>query len=95
MAIGQGALTVTPLQLARAIGGLAIGGVWHHPHLLKALDQTDKPTEWSLNPDNVKDVVDGMYGVVNEWRYGSGARNCPESKSAAKPVRRNWPPTIM
>ena len=74
VAIGQGALTVTPLQLARAIGGLAIGGVWHHPHLLKALDQTDKPTEWSLNPDNVKDVVDGMYGVVNEWGTGVAAQ---------------------
>jgi penicillin-binding protein 2 len=74
VAIGQGALTVTPLQLARAIGGLAIGGVWHHPHLFKALDQTDKPTEWSLNPDNVKDVVDGMYGVVNEWGTGVAAQ---------------------
>ena len=36
VAIGQGALTVTPLQLARAIGGIAMGGVWHHPHLVKA-----------------------------------------------------------
>ena len=36
MAIGQGALTATPLQLARAIGGFAIGGVWHRPHLVKA-----------------------------------------------------------
>ena len=35
VAIGQGAITVTPLQLARAIGGLAIGGTWHHPHLVK------------------------------------------------------------
>ncbi|HVW86221.1 MAG TPA: penicillin-binding protein 2, partial [Bryobacteraceae bacterium] len=34
VSIGQGALTVTPLQLARAIGGLAVGGVWHVPHLL-------------------------------------------------------------
>jgi len=72
VAIGQGALTVTPLQLARAIGGLAIGGVWHHPHLLKALDQTDKPTEWSLNPTNVREIIDGMYGVVNEG--GTGVR---------------------
>ena len=54
VAIGQGALTVTPLQLARAIGGLAMGGVWHHPHLLKAMDKTDKPDVWALNPDNVR-----------------------------------------
>jgi len=70
--IGQGALTVTPLQLARAIGGVAMGGVWHHPHLLKT-DKPDKPDVWALNPDNVKDIVDGMYGVVNE-NGGTGIR---------------------
>ncbi|HYP13375.1 MAG TPA: penicillin-binding protein 2, partial [Bryobacteraceae bacterium] len=35
VAIGQGALTVSPLQLAHAIGGLATGGVWHKPHMVK------------------------------------------------------------
>ena len=43
VAIGQGALTVTPIQLARAIGGLAMGGVWHHPHLLKSGGRTSPP----------------------------------------------------
>lgn len=74
VAIGQGALIVTPLQLARAIGGLAIGGVWHHPHLLKALDKSEKPVEWTLNQQNVKDIIDGMYGVVNEGGTGGRAR---------------------
>jgi penicillin-binding protein 2 len=74
VAIGQGALTVTPLQLARAIGGLAIGGKWFHPHMLKTLEKPDKPVEWNLNPDNVKDIVDGMYGVVNEGGTGGRAR---------------------
>ena len=74
VAIGQGALTVTPLQLARAIGGVAMGGIWHHPHLLKALDTTDKAEVWQLNPDNVSKVVDGMYGVVNEGGTGGRAR---------------------
>ena len=74
VAIGQGALTVTPLQLARAIGGLAMDGVWHHPHLLKSLDKTEKPDVWSLNPDNVRKVVEGMYGVVNEGGTGGRAR---------------------
>ncbi len=73
VAIGQGALTVTPIQLARAIGGLAMGGVWYHPHLLKNPDKPLKPDVWSLNPDNVRDVVDGMYGVVNEGG-GTGGR---------------------
>jgi penicillin-binding protein 2 len=73
VAIGQGALTVTPIQLARAIGGLAMGGVWHTPHLLMAATKTEKPHEWALNPENVKNIVDGMYGVVNE-AGGTGVR---------------------
>ena len=32
--IGQGAIEVTPLQMARAIGGIASGGVFHRPHLV-------------------------------------------------------------
>ena len=32
--IGQGAVAATPLQLARAIGGIASGGVLHRPHLV-------------------------------------------------------------
>jgi penicillin-binding protein 2 len=32
--IGQGAVTVTPLQMARAIGGIASGGVLHRPHVV-------------------------------------------------------------
>jgi penicillin-binding protein 2 len=32
--IGQGAVTVTPIQMARAIGGIASGGVMHRPHLV-------------------------------------------------------------
>lgn len=74
VSIGQGALTVTPLQLARAIGGLALGGVWHAPHLLMADTPKEKPREWALNPENVKKVVYGMYGVVNEGGTGGRAR---------------------
>jgi penicillin-binding protein 2 len=32
--IGQGAITVTPVQLARAIGGIASGGVLRRPHVV-------------------------------------------------------------
>jgi penicillin-binding protein 2 len=72
VAIGQGALTVTPLQLARAIGGIAVGGKWYQPHMVKKpLDQV-KMVEWALNPEHVKTVIDGMYGVVNEG--GTGVR---------------------
>ena len=73
ISIGQGYLTVTPLQMARAIGGLAIGGVWHTPHFLLNF-KDDKPKEWTLNPDNVQTVVSGMFGVVNEGGTGGGAK---------------------
>ena len=74
VSIGQGATTVTPLQMARALSGIATGGVWHTPHLLLSATKAEKPHEWALNPDNVKKVVSGMYGVVNEGGTGIRAR---------------------
>jgi len=73
VAIGQGALTVSPLQLARAYSGIAMGGKWRKPHLTKTPGQPDKPVEWGFTADNWKDVIDGMYGVVNEGG-GTGVR---------------------
>jgi penicillin-binding protein 2 len=73
VAIGQGAITVTPLQLARATGGLAMDGVWQQPHLVKTA-KVKAPVTWTLNPKNVKNIVDGMYGVVNEGGTGGRAR---------------------
>jgi penicillin-binding protein 2 len=72
VAIGQGALIVTPLQLARAIGGIAVGGKWYQPHMVKKASDQVKVAEWTLNPEHLKTVVDGMYGVVNEG--GTGVR---------------------
>ncbi len=72
VSIGQGQTTVTPLQMARALSGIALGGVWHTPHLLLGA-KVDQPHEWTLNPENVKKVVSGMYGVVNEGG-GTGGR---------------------
>jgi penicillin-binding protein 2 len=73
VAIGQGALTVTPLQLARAEGGMAIGGRWYQPHMVKMDAEKVPVSEAALNPANVKIVKDGMYGVVNEGG-GTGVR---------------------
>ena len=73
VAIGQGAVTVTPIQLARAIGGIAMGGTWYRPHLLKSAEP-GKPHTLALNPDDVAKVVSGMCGVVNESGTGLRAR---------------------
>ncbi|MBI1787056.1 MAG: penicillin-binding protein 2 [Acidobacteria bacterium] len=73
VSIGQGALIVTPLQLAHAIGGLAVGGKWHRPRLVKD-QKPEPPREWGLQPENVRRVVDGLYAVVNEGGTGARAR---------------------
>jgi penicillin-binding protein 2 len=70
VAIGQGALTVTPLQLANAVAGIAMGGVWYKPHLVKEPARLAPPRKEQLDPINVQRVVDGMYGVVNEGGTG-------------------------
>jgi len=72
VAIGQGALTVTPLQLAYAFGGLAMGGVWHRPHLVRDPNRQERPRFAQINPANAAKVVAGLYGVVNEG--GTGVR---------------------
>lgn len=74
VSIGQGALTVTPLQLAYAIGGLAMGGVWYPPHLRKDATDLPRPVRANLTPENVARVLQGMWGVVNEGGTGASAR---------------------
>ncbi len=74
VSIGQGALTVTPLQLATAIGGIATGGVWHKPHLVRHGRSEAAASKADLNLDHVSDVVYGMYAVVNEGGTGVRAR---------------------
>ena len=74
VAIGQGALTVTPLQLAHSIGGLIMGGVWRTPHVLAAPEPAVETRRANLNPEHVAAVVSGMCGVVNEDGTGTRAR---------------------
>ena len=74
VSIGQGATTVTPIQLAYAIGGIAVGGVWHTPHLVKDAPNLAPTRRGDLNLENVQKVIDGMYGVVNEGGTGVRAR---------------------
>jgi penicillin-binding protein 2 len=66
VSIGQGATAVTPLQLASAIGGISVGGIWHTPHMIKESPAIKPARRGDLNLENVAKVIDGMYGVVNE-----------------------------
>jgi len=72
VSIGQGALTVTPLQIVSALSGIAMGGVWCRPHLVKGETDHEKPRIGKLDPANAQKIVQGMYGVVNEG--GTGVR---------------------
>lgn len=75
VAIGQGYLTATPIQLAVGIGGFVMGGVWHTPHILKSSDAPAKPARKAdLNLDHVRLVMEGMCDVVNGWGTATNAR---------------------
>ena len=65
VAIGQGAVMATPIQLARMINGVANGGTLIQPHLLKN-DSEVKTVSFPLSDDTVEQITQGMYGVVNE-----------------------------
>jgi penicillin-binding protein 2 len=74
--IGQGAVAVTPVQLARALGGIAMGGVLHRPHVAfpEELAKNGRPVAASDSPEEVRipldeqnwnTITDAMAEVVN------------------------------
>jgi penicillin-binding protein 2 len=65
VSIGQGAVMVTPIQLARMIAGVASGGLFVEPHLLED-DPNAKPAVFPISDKTVDVVTQGMWGVVNE-----------------------------
>jgi penicillin-binding protein 2 len=69
LAIGQGPIEATPIQLLRSISGIAMGGVFHQPHLLKDFSPV-KVTRFPISENTLEQVTDGMYGVVNEGGTG-------------------------
>lgn len=86
VAIGQGAVVTTPLQLARTIGGIAMGGVFKQPHLLMT-NQPVPEVDFPLQENSTEQVTQGMYGVVNEGGTGgavklAGVELCGKTGSA-------------
>ena len=72
VAIGQGPVTVTPMQLASAYSWLINGGRWRQPYLVRG--GTYRQHSWPLSADNVDKVIYGAWGVVNEGGTGGRAR---------------------
>jgi penicillin-binding protein 2 len=92
VAIGQGAVVVTPLQLARMIGGIAWGGNFVRPHLafkgqLLALG-VDPPEDgaqsFPISESTLEAVTRGMWGVVNEGEGTGASARCPGLDIAGK-----------
>jgi len=72
--IGQGAVTTTPIQLARAVGAIASGGVLRRPHVAfpgdlppNVLPASTVPDEVkvAIDPQNWEIITDAMADVVN------------------------------
>ncbi len=70
--IGQGAVAVTPIQLARAIGAIASGGLLVRPHVTNPSDlpgnvipATDAPSQVKIpiDPKNWEIITDAMSNV--------------------------------
>jgi penicillin-binding protein 2 len=66
VAIGQGSVMVTPIQVAYMIGGIASGGEFKQPHLLIKDSKEVPEKQVDLAENTVEQVTQGMYGVVNE-----------------------------
>jgi penicillin-binding protein 2 len=73
VSVGQGAVTTTPIQLARMIAGVASGGILVQPHFLKNFPNP-RVDHFAISEDTVEKVTQGMYGVVNEGGTAAGAK---------------------
>lgn len=82
--IGQGATTVTPMQLNRAVMALVNGGKLFKPTLVRKIESVDKtfvdenfhpelPTTLELDPKFSEAIKKAMVGVVND-PHGTGRR---------------------
>jgi penicillin-binding protein 2 len=83
VAIGQGAVAVTPVSMAVYMSTLANGGTRVTPHLLKAIDDGKgwkgvpppaPQSQVALNPQKLQAIRDGLWMVVNGSGTGGRAR---------------------
>jgi penicillin-binding protein 2 len=81
--IGQGAVAVTPIQMARAIGGIASGGDFKRPHVVFPDELTPQyeqavlesypgsgSNDVSLNPSIWETITDGL-AMTTSWPRGT------------------------
>jgi penicillin-binding protein 2 len=76
--IGQGAVAVSPIQLARTIGGITMGGTFYRPHVVNPeqmpalyknvannTSSTPDVVHIPIDPQNWITITNAMAGVVN------------------------------
>jgi penicillin-binding protein 2 len=63
LSIGQGYLSLTPLQVLNMVNVVANGGTWHRPRLLIKAPAESK--DLGLNPEYLRLIREGMVAVVN------------------------------
>jgi penicillin-binding protein 2 len=79
--IGQGAVAVSPIQLARTIGGIAMGGTFYRPHVVNpeqlpeqfkntTAQTTPEVVHVPIDPQNWITITDAMAGVLNPGGTG-------------------------
>jgi len=72
VAIGQGQVSATPLQMARVVAVIANGGRLVHPHLARmGAGTAEAPVPLGIHPETIAAVREGMRAVVAEgtgWR---------------------------
>ncbi len=91
--IGQGAVAVTPVQLMRAIGGIAMGGELRRPHVANPTDLppgfkqigSDQPAEVKVafDPQNWETITDAM-ALVTQPGGTAAASHLPGIDFAGK-----------
>jgi penicillin-binding protein 2 len=84
MAIGQGAVLVTPMQIARFMSAVANGGVLWKPRLVQRIERPDKGVVWGdggsvnghveLSPMVWAFLRQALWAVVNDNGTGIAAR---------------------
>src|SRR5262249_38815045 len=80
VSIGQGAVTITPLQLLRAASAIAAGGLLTTPHVFLRSDRVtpEMPFRWmtrqlDITPEVSHRILQGMWASVNSWGTGHNA----------------------
>ncbi len=79
VSIGQGAVSVTPIQVLRAVSAISTDGLIATPHvLLRAEKMMDSPPQWPqhqlpVGAGSLRRIREGMWGSVNGGGTGHNA----------------------